>query len=172
MDREVSRDWQRSYLQWQGQRQGQRASTAGPKFVPYAAKHSLLHHASGCTPNGEMTLDLEVLTSLASVAWSTSLCSSGGRPISTSATDSDSAPLQPCSPHDVSRLAIPSTSAAEACLLLLLDRFYDLVLRRVLKEQSFWNILSLRRCKSWSESLDDLTYAYAPRWSTCWRTNL
>jgi len=105
IDREVSRDWQRSYLQWQGQRQGQRPSTAGPKFVPYAAKHSLLHHASGCTPNAEMTLDLEVnevevkvLTSLASIAWSTDLCSSGDRLISTSATDSDSAPLQPCSP--------------------------------------------------------------------------
>ena len=35
----------------QGQRQGQHASTAGPKFVHYAVKHVhfVLHHTSGCT---------------------------------------------------------------------------------------------------------------------------
>ena len=105
-------------------------------------------------------------------AWLCSLCSSGGRPASTSATDSATVrlyslvhPRREPARHPV------DVCGQEACLLLL-DRFYDLVLRRVLKEQSFWNILSLRRCKSWSESLDDLTYAYAPRWSTCWRTNL
>jgi hypothetical protein len=45
----------------------------GRNLSHYAVKHSLLHRTSGCTPNAEMTLDLEVkvLTSLASVTWST-----------------------------------------------------------------------------------------------------
>ena len=37
-------------LNQQGQRRGQRASTAGPKFVHYAVKHIhfLLHRTFGC----------------------------------------------------------------------------------------------------------------------------